>query len=273
MGGEGRLEANEALLRQLGQRDPDSLVKLFDEHVGRLEFAYPLFSALAASEAPAETKARLFLAAAKHSNNRVREFAIGALLDAKHPQAADLLINELRLVPRTPIVAYWMTNTASLARLVCQSDDPRVWDMLRETAKRVDLGQRLQILDGMRYVKGPQRTRAIDFLVHFLDDKEVRPGRDLEKLATQAKEAKDAKEILDTVMGDLFFGPSAGFQFDRLVVGDYAAYQLARLLELDVDPEPDWKPADWAKLQGLVRKALAERKESAKSRPPKTNGN
>ena len=50
----------------------------------------------------------------------------------------------------------------------------------------------------------------------------------------------------------------AGREYKRLEVRNFAAMQLAELLKIDADPEPDWTPAQWAELRAKVQAKVKE---------------
>ncbi|HEY3354338.1 MAG TPA: hypothetical protein VGQ83_13885, partial [Polyangia bacterium] len=55
-----------------------------------------------------------------------------------------------------------------------------------------------------------------------------------------------------------FTGPFAAFTFPRITVRDFAAAQLASILDLPGErPDQDWSPQRWAALRGRVAAALA----------------
>jgi hypothetical protein len=88
----------------------------------------------------------------------------------------------------------------------------------------------------MNYEDTPLAPR-VAFLRSFLNDKTVRD------VATN---------------GNKYDGPCAGFTFDRIVVGDFAALQLASLLGVKADADPTWTAADWKRLRSRVDAKLVE---------------
>jgi hypothetical protein len=231
----GRSEPNGHVLHVLGARYPDELVKLFEAQIKEEKGASAYFDALAESKAPAKIKEQLFLAASNSKDEWTRVLAQRELA-RRHPAAAvPVLLKALEDLPKTPADPYWTTNTQSIAQSAFGSDDPRVWEALDKTARRVDVGQRLQILGALGPVRGAeQRIRAVRFFKGFLTDTEVR-DRDSSKL---------------------FEGPCVGFLYRRLAVRDFAAEKLAFILDLDADPDPTWTEADWKKLCERVRAAI-----------------
>lgn len=128
-----------------------------------------------------------------------------------------------------------------MALLVTNTPDPDAWRTLAEVAKRSEVGLRLEMMGVMDYafIEERQRPQRVAFLRQFLSDRSVRD------LSANPKG---------------FEGPCAGFVFQRLAVRDWAALQIAAILELDVDPDPSWSDREWASLRRQVRIALARTK-------------
>jgi hypothetical protein len=118
------------------------------------------------------------------------------------------------------------------------ANDPAAWTALEKTAKRVDVGLRMEFLNPMTYIDRPARTREarLQFLSKFLDDQTVR----------------------DATSSPKYDGPYAGFSdFPKIEVRNFVAQKLAWHFKMDVEPKPDWTDTEWAKLRDDVRKALA----------------
>lgn len=255
---QGRFVANGAMLHALGQSHPDELVRLFEENVGRVEEARALFETLGSSKASDQSKARLLLAAAGNSDVRKRELAIHQLLDSKHPQAVPLLVKELEAIPITPSTPYWLANAGRIAALVVRTDDERAWNTLERAAKRVDLGQRLEMLQAVGNCKMGD-DRVIRLLSGFLGDTEVRT---IHRGFPDPSKGSSPRDAMDAMARDPFSGPAAGFVWDRLAVRDFAALLLARQLGRDDRAKASWKDEDWAELRAETEQALAARKLS-----------
>jgi hypothetical protein len=239
-----RPEPNGHVLHVLGARYPDALVKLFEQQLQKGEGSHELFRALADSRASDKTKRRLFLAAAESKDEWTRILAQRELVSLDRAAAVPVLLKALAEIPKTPAEPYWTANAGDIAQTAFASDDPRVWEALAKTARRVDVGQRLEILNAFSRIDfARQRLRAARFLRGFLTDTEVR----------------------DRKSSKLFEGPCAGFLYDRIAVRDFAAERLANLLDLSVTPDPTWQAADWQKLRERVQAAVAdfERKQQA----------
>lgn len=145
----------------------------------------------------------------------------------KHPEATPLLIRSLDAQPKTPEGTYWFSNIRNFAQIVTCGDDKRAWDALLKTARRVDVGQRMEILG---YAGRDKKKLAVHFLRSFLNDPEIR----------------------DRGTSKLFEGFCAAHEFQRIAVRDYAAMLLAETLGIKVEPSPTWKEEDWRKLRERV---------------------
>lgn len=241
---QGRLVVNSQMLRMLGERSPDDLIKCFERHLVKVQDSYPLYDVLGDSKVPLEIQGRLFLAAAENSDPLKRIFAIRHLLQLQHPQAPALLVKELDGLPNSPKVAYWLTETGRIAALACLTNDEQVWTAMARNAKRVDLGQRLELMEGVGRSK-KLNEQAIRFFTLFLADTTVR-------------------ERVEALKESLFSGPCAGFMFQKLAVRDFAALKLALQLNLPDDSQPSWSEEQWSVFRAEVEQALAERQSLKK---------
>ncbi|MHC4502363.1 MAG: hypothetical protein ACYTFI_03580, partial [Planctomycetota bacterium] len=174
MGRDRQPEVNESILAVLGQQHPGELVKLVGENLGRFEYVHDLLDALAESKATSEEKNRLYLLAASAPEWRKRTVGIRYLFEADHPKAAGLLIEEIRRIPDTPAEPYWVCAAGSVARIAHYTQDRRAWTALKEAARRVDVGQRLQMIQQMTRSSTPEDPHALEFLVALLEDRETR---------------------------------------------------------------------------------------------------
>ena len=259
---DGSLEPNEQILNVLGSRYPDELVKIFEKSIENVGQSYALFEALGASKASSDEKARLLLSAITSKDSWKRDFSLRELLQLKHQQAIPLLIRELDQIPKTPNEAYWTSSAGRFAQLVGMTNDERAWTALLANAKRVDIGQRLEMINAIAGRCGRRDKQVIEFLTAFLDDKERRVIND--RIPELAK-VKDPQKAIDAMREDLFSGPCAGFNFDSIEVRDFAALQLADFLGLKVQADNTWKEKDWEKLRRDTNQALSKQaKTSAK---------
>jgi hypothetical protein len=241
-----RSSDNAAALHALGSKYPAELVKLFEKRQKENKLDHRWFEALQESKASAKDKERLLLVAARSDDEWQQVFALRSLELFNQAQTAQLVIAALERQPKTPKIPYWQANLSNFAQIAYGLDDDAVWQTLLKTAKRVDLGQRMQMMETFsRQTPDRLRNRAISFLKEFLKDTEGRKGKQF---------------------GGLFEGPSAGFMYDNIRVCDLAAEQLANLLDLKDRPEPTWKESDWDKLRTRVEDELVKR---SKEKAPK----
>jgi len=204
-------------------------------------YSDPLADALVASPLPRQVKIQALLQAVEHENSDHKRSALFHLLEMKYNGFVPLLVKALDSLPVTPDGPYWHT-VGAFANLVARSRSLDAWNALARTAKRVDLGTRMEFMNVMNYGCGSCEDTSlaprVAFLRGFLNDSTVRD------VTTNPKK---------------YDGPCAGFYFDRIVVGDFAALQLASLLGVaKVDADPSWTTADWKSLRARVDAKLAD---------------
>ncbi len=230
---------NQHLLNLLTQKYPKHLPTVYRtllEQCPHLS-SWPVAEAVAKSSLPAEQKKALFLHATENQELEHRRVGLWHLKDLDEERFVQLLIDNLKSLPRTPKGPYWKCREAALAHLVLLTEDRLVWRTLTAVAKRADIGLRMQFMNPMDspQVGDKLRPQRLSFLATFLDDDAVRDEKaDPEK----------------------FIGPYAGFTFPSLAVRDLAAMQIASLLKLEVEPRPDWSQEQWTKLRQQVQAAL-----------------
>ena len=202
--------------------------------------SHPFVTALVDSTLPRQGKIQALLHGAEHRTLENRRAALFGLLKLKYEGFVGLLVRTLDSLPATRDGPYW-GNVGAFAILVARSRSPDAWDALVRTAKRVDMGTRMEFMNVMNYgcgtVEDTPLAPRIAFLRGFLNDSMVRD------VATNR---------------DKYVGPCAGFTFDRIVVGDFAALQLASLLDVKADADPSWTVANWKRLRSRVDAKLLE---------------
>ncbi len=205
--------------------------------------SWPLAQMVGKSSLPREEKRGLFLQAAKYKDLHHRSAAYWELKKVDPEQFVTLLVDTIHCFPKTPDKEYWSCPEVGVACLVGATDDPRAWQALLEAAKRCDVGMRMQFLNLMSNGHQSERRKIrLEFLASFLDDSSIRD--------IQSNPEK-------------YGGPYAGWEFDRLAVGNFAAMQMARILKLPIkflrgrwaESYEDWSPEQWAKLRSQVREA------------------
>jgi hypothetical protein len=234
---------NTHLLRLLGHKYPQHLVRAYRTILVKYPEAdsQPFAEAICASRLGKETKKELLLDGLRNEDPEHREAATA--LRRQDPGCfAELLVTLLDGLPRTPTGTYRDSPTEWYASLVSQQEDPRAWRALERAARRADAGLRMHYLLVLGNLPFPFRAplderqcrRRLAFLAAFLDDATVRDlGSDPKKFA----------------------GEFVAARFPRLEARNLAAWQMARILRMEVDPVPEWTAGQWAQLRAEVRQA------------------
>jgi hypothetical protein len=233
-------------------------------------------AALAQSHLPAEAKRDLYVYAASHTNAakngiwarklgiqapflwrslelRHRHTALGHLAAVDPGQFVKHLVATLADLPASSDGLYAYCQEVSFAQLVRETDAAPAWEALLGAARRADVGLRLEYLKAVGDCParpdqpGPrQLRRRLRWLALFLDD------------ATPREVASNSAK---------FNGAIAGEAFPSLEVRNFAALELAGLMQLPVrlprgrlaKPFEDWTTDQWTKLRAAVREAVRQR--------------
>jgi hypothetical protein len=195
--------------------------------------------AIGGSSLPREIKCELLLRGASNPGLEHRRPALWALKDVDPEQFLQALIATLESLPKTPKEPYWSCREATFAHLVMETDDPRAWITLEKVAKRSDVGLRMEFMSPFNYtyIANRQRRQRLEFLSHFLDDDEVRDAE------------ANAKR---------YEGPIAAGEVPRIEVRNFAAWQIASILKMGVDPDRRWTAEQWTELRIRVRQRLVD---------------
>jgi hypothetical protein len=230
---------NEHLLKIVLKKYPRHLPGLYQTAFDRSPHMQSRLVALAVcySELPRNQKMELLIQGARHEIRANRESALGVISGLDHDFFIEVTLKLLDGLPRTPKGSYWRCPEEQVVYLVLHTDDNRVWKALEKTARRVDVGLRMQLLkraatSGDTSQRRPER---LAFLRSFLDDATL---RDVESDP------------------DRFVAVPAGDGFPRLEVRNYAAMEIAELLKLERKPMPTWDDKQWAQFQDEVQQAL-----------------
>jgi hypothetical protein len=224
------------MLQIVAEKYPGHLPKLYRtllDQASHLQ-SWPIAEAVSKSSLPEGQQHELFLYAATHWSLEHRRPGLTHLLKLDPEQAVKLLIETLESLPRTPSGPYSYSDEANFVRIVAKMDDPRAWKTLETVAKRSDVGLRMEFIQ-MTYTD-ERRNQRLAFLATFLDDSEVR----------------------DVNSNPKMFAGCAAFTFSRLAVRDLAAWEIAHVLGMPVQPDPSWKADDWAKLRATVKIAIRQ---------------
>ncbi len=199
--------------------------------------SWSLAETVTRSKLPAKEKLGLFLYAAGHKDNRHRLPALRAIKELDQKRFDALLLATIKAFSDDVPGRYWTCPEAYIAQLVNESDELQVWQTLEKAAKRAAVGFRMQLLGQFANPRDrrhwPERLRL---LAGFLDD--------------------DASR--DTESSEKYDGPGAGFTYQRLAVRDFVAMELAQLLEIEVERNPDPTLAEWAGIRRKIREAVEQ---------------
>lgn len=202
-----------------------------------------LSEAIVRCQLPAKVKMDLFVYGAAHKDNKHRFPALVAMKELEGKQFDALLLATIEKIPKDVAGPYWKCPEAQIAGLATECNDPHIWPVLEEVAKRSAVGLRMEMLNALR--GNERRAERLRLLAAFLDDDTVRILRG---------------------HGSRFEGPCAGFIYNKLEVRDFAALELAGMLGVEIEVKLDRKSEEWAKVRDRVREA--QKREQDKSRTP-----
>jgi hypothetical protein len=251
-------------LRLLAIKYPQNLPKMYREVVEENPkvISWPLVDAIQESSLPREEQIALFIRGLKNPNSEHATAAQRALMVLAPARSSKLLIDQLKALSISCDGAYWSSNQVACAYLAAQSRDPGVWQALLDFAKRADVGLRMEILAEMSAYREQPTNQAerIGLLVAFLDDSSLRDAGD--------DGGKSAfTPTLAGIRDDKYFGPYAGSGFPRLEVRNFAAMNIATILNLNVEwpkgrfakDAVEWTPEQWTTFRSQVRKGMPDR--------------
>jgi hypothetical protein len=251
--GEEKYLVDNVLPEALEARSP------YDPLVMRLSVAYPgrlpdvyrrslaghpdlntwsLVSAIAA-KSPLAVAVDLLAEGAAHPRVARQTEALEALSGLDVKRFEDLLVAGLPKLPSQPSGRYSLAEHVAFIRLCRKTERDDIWKALRHAMTSVDVGLRIEILDELgRTPKSPYTVwrRSIDLLAAFLDDESVR----------------------DTAADPEKYEGCAAAWLPTLQVRNWAAFQLATLLGVDLSAFREGKPItddQWTKLRRDVRES------------------
>jgi len=200
--------------------------------------SHPLADALVDSSLPRETKIKALLPGVEQTMLDRKRTALFGLLKLQYDGVVPLLVKTLDALPITPDGPYWCT-VGAFGNLVAMSRSPDAWDAFLRTAKRVDVGSRMEFMNVMDYncISDTPLAPRVTFLREFMKDTTVRD------VATNA---------------EMYEGPCAGFIHKRIAVRDFAAQQLASLFAMKPNADPSWTSGNWDHLRKQVEAKLKE---------------
>ena len=113
-------------------------------------------------------------------------------------------------------------------------NDPAIWPLLENVARRSSLGLKMEILHQQnRNENLTHRREILTLWSRFLDDKTLRDN------------SKDKR----------LQGPGAGFPYEKIELRDAVALDIAALLNIDVPLKLDRTEKEWEEIRAKVRKA------------------
>jgi len=233
-------------VKEIATKYPESIIKLYHKLLKdhpHLQ-SHQITRYIVSSKFPLQDKIQSLLEGAKHDNLYHRSSALSALYELKYEKLNKLIIDGIENLPVAPKGYYFSCEAVNFTCLVLRVNDPKVLESLKQKAKSVDVGTRLEILKVISRrgnKQFPVKSR-ISFLKEFLNDTTIRiilP--DIFKFKSK------------------FRGPCAGRSFPRLEVRNFATTQLADLLNMESKPEPSWTPEQWKQFRAEVNKKLKEK--------------
>jgi hypothetical protein len=192
-----------------------------------------LTDALRTSQLPPKEKLELLRRGATHKRYRHRFTALTVIRELDKDEYNSLLLDAIKQLPTDVEGEYWQCPEVYMARLVRESEDPRVWSALEAAARRASVGLRLELLNKLSYIDPVPAIHArLRLLRAFLEDKDLRDRSSTKK----------------------FHGPCAGFNYDKIEVRDFAAEQISWLVGINAEVK-ERAPAEWEELRNKARAA------------------
>lgn len=233
----------EAMIARLAVKYPARLPEVYRRLLAERPDinSWSVVSAIAAALEPA-LAADILAEGATHAKLARQVEALEALSTIDEKRFETALIAALAGLSPKPIGRYTNCDQVALARLCRRCERGEAWEALRRAMAGVDVGVRMEILDEMgRTSKSPYEVwkRSADLVAAFLDDTAVRDS------------AADPEK----------YEGCAGAWLPKLEVRNWAAYQLAMLLGLDVSRFQAAKAIGDEQWSALRKEVAAKRQE------------
>jgi hypothetical protein len=233
----------EAMIARLAVKYPARLPEVYRRALAERPDinSWALVSALTTATEPT-VAADVLAEGAAHAKPARQVQALEGLSTVDEQRFHAALIAALAALAPKPIGRYTDCDQVALARLCRRSERAEIWEALRRAAANVDVGVRMEILDEMgRTPKPPYEVwkRSADLLAAFLDDTTVR----------------------DTAADSQRFAGCAGAWLPKLEVRNWAAYQLAVLLGIDVSRFHGTQAVGDEQWSALRKEVAARRRE------------
>src|SRR5258708_7942798 len=174
-----------------------------------------------------QTRVELLTGFAERGRREDRRCALQNLAKVNSAEAWRILKPLLEEIPHDVKGPYWTCPEAAFTHVVMEIEDDEVWREWSRVARRSNVGLRLEMLEPLdyAYIGEKNRTRRLAILAAFLDDLSQR------NMSTEPEK---------------YEGPCAAFTFPEIEVRNFAAMQIASILETEDEPDKFWTAAQWA---------------------------
>ena len=235
--------AYDAIVRRIAHKYPGRLPEVYRRLLAERPDVgtWNVVLAIAAGAEPA-VRSDALAAGAGHANPARRLEALEALSDVDPARFESLLLRNLPTIADKPAGPTALSDQVRLTRLCWKTERADVWTALRDATAKADVGIKLEIIQDLAAkteMQFAERKRLAEFLGSFLDD------------ATLRDAAGDPQK----------YDGCAGRRWPKLEVRNWAAYQLATVLAVDVaafDGSRAVTDEQWARLRKAVAARLAE---------------
>jgi HEAT repeat protein len=200
----------------------------------------PLAKAIGRSTLDKTVKIEALLKGAAHKEHDHRWVALGQLLNLDEETFRQRAIDEIDKLPLRAETLADLINAGRATYELANTRDERIWNHFTRHVKRADVVLRIEYVDSVLGYEINERSldRRIEFAVALLDDKEVR---------TVGRNARVENPT-----------------FRRIEVRNIAAWNLAYLIGMEVEPEEDWTAEQWSALRAHVVQAHKQHNNPAR---------
>ena len=229
---------NACHLRLLKSRYPERLGDVLRFQVKHRPKAviHPIITTVVESSLPSATKVELLKeAAAAHDNPETWRVAMMAL-SLYDPVFFNLeAVKAFDVMPSDTKVNYWRSPEANLATLALCTDEVKVWAALLRAGQRAEPGLRLELMNPFNSFCRTEKSKPqqLAFLGAFLDDT---IGRSLDEQTSA--------------------GFCAAYTFPYIRVCDFAAMQIARIMNWPDRPDKTWSERRWDLLRNKASRLV-----------------
>jgi len=233
-----------AITEGLAQKYPQRLPNVYRRLLGERPdvSSRDLVQAISATNLGQTEKVKLLIEGTKSPRMARQAEALQALAKLDLQVFESFLIRSLNAMPALTPGRYGECEQVGLAQLCWESQSMNVWHALRDAVQKADVGVRMEVIDAVSRVTDLptfRKRRLMEFLLAFLDD----------------EAARDVKADTEK------YRSCAAGSWPRIEVRNWAAYQLAKQIGLDVSSvAPSKFGADtWQKLRNEVARICEER--------------